>query len=214
VKIVGVVSDARQVGAIEVPVRQEVFFPIAQRPAMASAVTLIVRSPLPTDQVVSMVRRAVGAIDPDRPIFDVVTLEQAVSDSFATKRLATVLLAFFATVAITLASVGLYAIVAYSVSQQTRDIGIRMALGARPRDVLRLTLGEGWRLAAIGLSAGTVAALVSTRLMRSLVFDVSTTDPLTFAVTGGLLAAVALFASYWPARRATRIDPMMALRHE
>ena len=214
VTIVGVVSDARQVRVIEIPVRQEIFFPIAQRSAMARAVTLIVRSPLPTAQVTTTVRRTIAAIDPDRPIFDVVTLEQAVSDSFATKRLATVLLGFFAAVAITLASVGLYAIVAYAVSLRTREIGIRMALGARPRDVLTLTMTEGWRLAVVGVAAGTVAAWLSTSLMRSLVFDVSTTDPLTFVLAGGLLAAIGLFASYVPARRATRIDPTMALRSE
>jgi putative ABC transport system permease protein len=155
-----------------------------------------------------------AAIDPDRPIFDVVTLEQAVSDSFATKRLATVLLGFFAAVAMILASVGLYAIVAYSVSLRTREIGIRMALGARPRDVLALTLNEGGRLAAVGLIAGLVVAWLSTGVMRSLVFDVSTTDPLTFVLAGGLLAAIGLLASYVPARRAARIDPTVALRCE
>jgi putative ABC transport system permease protein len=214
VTIVGVVSDARQLRVIDIPVRQEIFFPIAQRPEMTRAVTLIVRSPLPTDQVTTTMRRAVTAIDPDRPVFDVITLEQAVSDSFATKRLATVLLGFFAAVAMTLASVGLYAIVAYSVSLRTREIGIRMALGARPRDVLALTLTEGWQLAAAGLAAGIVAAWLSTGVMRSLVFDVSTTDPLTFVLAGGLLAAIGLLASYVPARRATRIDPTVALRCE
>jgi putative ABC transport system permease protein len=214
VKIVGVVSDARQVRLIEIPTRQEVFFPMAQRAEMTRAVTLMVRSQLPTDQVASLVRGAVAAADPDRPVFDVVTLEQALSDSLATTRLATVLLGFCAAVAITLASVGLYAIVAYAVSQRTREIGIRMALGASPGDVLRLVVGDGWRLAAIGLLTGIVAALLSTRLMQSLVFDVSTTDPLTFAATGGILAVVALLASYVPARRATRINPMVALRHE
>ena len=214
VKIAGVVSDARQVRVIEIPVRQEMFFPMAQHPQMTRAATLIVRSGLPTDQVASMVRRTVSVIDPDRPIFDVITLEQAVSDSLATTRLATVLLGLFAAVAMTLASVGLYAIVAYAVSQRTREIGIRVALGARPRDVLRLALGDGWRLAAIGLLTGIVAALLLTRLMRSLVYDVSTTDPVTFAATGALLAAVALFASYIPARRAVRIDPTTALRCE
>jgi putative ABC transport system permease protein len=159
-------------------------------------------------------RRAVAAVDPARPIFEVVTLEQAVADSFATARLATVLLGFFASVAITLASVGLYAIVAYAVSRKTRDIGIRMALGASTRDVLRLTLGDAWRLAAVGLTAGIVAALAMTRLMRSLLFDVSSTDPATFVMTGVLLAIVAGLASYLPARHATRIDPTVALRHE
>jgi len=214
VTIVGVVSDARQVRVIEVPVRQEMFFPLAQRPAMMRAVTLIVRSPLPTEQLTSLVRRTVADVDPDRPIFDVVTLEQAVSDAFAAKRLATVLLGFFAAVAMTLASVGLYAIVAFSISQRTRDIGIRIALGASRRDVLGLALRDAWRLAGAGLIAGLAAALLSTRLMRSLVFDVSTTDPLTFAAAALLLAAITLAASYVPARRATRIDPTIALRFE
>jgi putative ABC transport system permease protein len=214
VKIVGVVSDARQVRVVEVPVRQEIFFPVAQRPELARTVTLFVRSPLATDALSTTLRRAVAAIDPDRPIFEVITLEQAVNESFATKRLATVLLGFFAVVALALATVGLYAIMAYSIAQRRREIGIHIALGARPRDVLRLTMGEGWRLAASGLSAGIVAALLLTRLMQSIVFDVSTNDPLTFTITAAVLAAVALLASYFPARSATRVDPIIALRYE
>lgn len=214
VKIVGVVSDARQVRVIDVPVRQEIFFPLAQRSELAHGTTLIVRSRIATDALTATLRGTVAAIDPDRPLFDVITLDEAVSQSFAAKRLATVLLGFFAAVAVTLASVGLYAIMAYAVSQRTRDIGIRMALGARPRDVLRMTMGEGWRLAMMGLATGIVGALVSTRMLRSLVFDVSPTDPLTFAVAAGLLAAIALAASYVPARRAMRVDPMIALRYE
>jgi predicted permease len=214
VKIVGVVSDARQVRYVEVPIRQEILFPLAQRPDLARGATLMVRSRLSTDAVTTAVRQAAAAVDPDRPIFDVITLEQAVAESFATRRLATVLLGFFAAIAISLASVGLYAIIAFMVTQRTRDIGIRMALGARPSDVLRMTLGEGWRLAVAGLLAGIAGALVAARLMRSLVFDVSTTDPATFAATAALLALIALLASYVPARRATRIDPMIALRYE
>jgi putative ABC transport system permease protein len=214
VRIVGVVSDARQVDVAEIPVRQEMFFPVAQRPEMSRAVTLIVRSRLPTDQATGTVRRVVAAVDADRPIFEVITLEQAVANSFATARLATVLLGVFATVAIALVGIGLYAVVAYSVSRLTRDIGIRIALGATPRDVLRLTMGDGWRMALAGLTLGIAAALMLTRLMRSLVFDVSTTDPLTFAAAAALLASLAVFASYLPARRATRIDPTIALRTE
>ena len=214
VKVVGVVSDARQMRAIDIPVRQELFFPVAQRPDMSRAVTVIVRSESPTEQVTGTVRRVVAALDPDRPVYSVITLEQALSDSFATTRLATVLLGFFAAVALTLAAVGLYAIVAYSVSQRTRDIGIRMALGASPRDVLRLTVREGSGLAALGLATGIAVALLSAGLMRNLVYNVTTTDPTTFAATGALLAAVALLACYLPARRATRIDPAAALRCE
>ena len=214
VKIVGVVSDARQVKYIDVPIRQEIFFPLAQRADMAHGVTLIVRSRLATDSLTATVRGAVASIDADRPIFGVITLDQAVTESFATHRLATVLLGFFAAVAITLASIGLYAIMAYSVTQRTREIGIRMALGARPTDILRMALTEGSRLAVAGLCVGIVAAIAATRLMRSLVFDISTSDPLTFGLTAALLASVALVASYVPARRATRIDPMIALRYE
>jgi putative ABC transport system permease protein len=214
VRIVGVVSDARQVNVAEVPVRQELFFPVAQRPEMSRAVTLIVRSRLPTNQATATVRRAVAAVDADRPIFEVITLEQAVANSLATARLATVLLAVFACVAIALAGIGLYAVVAYSVSRLTRDIGIRIALGATPRDVLRLTMGDGWRMTFAGLTLGIAAALMLTRLMRGLVFDVSTSDPLTFAAAAALLASLATLASYLPARRATRIDPARALRAE
>lgn len=214
VKIVGVLADARQIRVIDVPVRQEIFFPLAQRSELARGVMLIVRSKLATDSVTAILRQAVASVDPERPIFDVITLEQAVSQSFATRRVATVLLGMFAFVAITLASVGIYALVAYSVTQQTRDIGIRIALGARPRDVLYMSLSQGWRLALIGLGTGCVGALAATRLMRSIVYGVSTTDPITLAVTGVLLAAIALLASYVPARRATQIDPMSALRYE
>jgi putative ABC transport system permease protein len=202
------------VNVAEVPVRQELFFPVAQRPEMSRAVTLIVRSRLPTNQATAIVRRAVAAVDADRPIFEVITLEQAVANSLATARLATVLLALFACVAIALAGIGLYAVVAYSVSRLTRDIGIRIALGATPRDVLRLTMGDGWRMTFAGLTLGIAAALMLTRLMRGLVFDVSTTDPLTFAAAAALLASLATLASYLPARRATRIDPARALRAE
>jgi putative ABC transport system permease protein len=214
VTIVGVVADARQVQWIDIPVRQELFFPLAQRAEMARAVTLVVRSPLPTDALTDVVRRTVLSIDPERPIFNVETLDKAVSDSFATQRLATVLLGLFAATAITLASVGLYGLMAFAVAQNTRDIGIRMALGARPRDVLRMTIRDGWRLTMAGLVVGMAGALAATRMMRSLVFDVSTTDPATFATTGVLLAAIALLASYIPAHRATRIDPIIALRCE
>jgi len=214
VKIVGIVSDARQVRVIDVPVRQEIFFPLTQRPELARAVTLIVRSGVATDGLARTLRSAVAAVDPDRPIYNVITLDEAIANAFATARLATVLLGFFAAVAIVLAGVGLYAIVSYSVTQRTRDIGIRMALGASPGDVLRLTVADGWRVASAGLACGLVAALLATRLMRSVVFDVSTTDPMTFVITGTLLAAITLVATYVPARRATRINPIIALRYE
>ena len=194
--------------------REEIFFPVAQRLELSRVVTLIVRSDVPLDRLTDAVRRAVAAIDSERPLFGLVTLEQAISASFAPKRMMMVLLGLFAVVAITLASVGLYAVMAYSVAQRTHDIGIRMALGATPWQVMHAVLGEGWRLAILGLVAGTIGALAATRLMRSLVFDVSTSDPLTFFGAASLLGAVALTACYIPARRATQVDPMIALRSE
>jgi len=214
VKIVGVVADAHRLRALELPVRQEILFPVAQRLELSRAVTLIVRSDVPIDRLTDALRHAVAAIDSERPVFGLVTMEQAISVSFAPKRMMMVLLGFFAVVAITLASVGLYAVMAYSVAQRTRDIGIRMALGATPSHVLHAVLGEGWRLAILGLVAGTTGALATTRLMRSLVFEVSTSDPLTFFGAASLLGAVALTACYIPARRATQVDPMIALRYE
>jgi putative ABC transport system permease protein len=214
VKIVGVVADAHRLRALELPVREEIFFPVAQRLELSRVVTLIVRSDVPLDRLTDAVRRAVAAIDSERPLFGLVTLEQAISASLAPKRMMMVLLGLFAVVAITLASVGLYAVMAYSVAQRTHDIGIRMALGATPWQVMHAVLGEGWRLAILGLVAGTTGALAATRLMRSLVFEVSTSDPVTFFGAASLLGAVALIACYIPARRATQVDPMIALRYE
>jgi len=214
VKIVGVVADAHRLRALEPPVREEIFFPVAQRLELSRVVTLIVRSDVPLDRLTDAVRRVVAAIDSERPLFGLVTLEQAISASFAPKRMMMVLLGLFAVVAITLASVGLYAVMAYSVAQRTHDIGIRMALGATPWQVMHAVLGEGWRLAILGLVAGTIGALAATRLMRSLVFEVSTSDPVTFFGAASLLGAVALIACYIPARRATQVDPMIALRYE
>lgn len=214
VKIVGIVADARQVRMIEVPPRQEIFFPVAQRPELAHAMTLMVRSHLPPEALTEAVRRAVAAMDPERPVFGLETMDQLVSNSFGPRRMMTVLLAFFALVALTLASVGLYAIMAYSVTQRTREIGIRIALGASNSRVLGNVLGEGWRLVALGLAGGIAGALAAARLLQSLVFDVSTSDPLTFGIAAGLLAVIAFAACYIPARRAAHVDPILALRCE
>ena len=214
VKIVGVVADAHQVRMIEVPPRQEIFFPVVQRPELARAATLMVRSSLPTETLTLAVRRAVAQFDPDSPVFDVQTMAGIVSSSFGPRRMMTALLSFFALVAIILASVGLYAVMAYSVSQRTREIGIRMALGANTSNVLRNVLGEGWRLAALGLAGGLIGAVLATKLMNTLVYGISTTDPMTFLIAAALLSAVAMTASYFPARRATEVDPIIALRCE
>jgi putative ABC transport system permease protein len=141
-------------------------------------------------------------------------MEEVLSDSIARQRFSMLLLAVFAGVALALAAVGLYGVMSYTVAQRTREIGLRMALGAQRGDVLRLVVGQGLRLVFVGVGIGLAAALALTRLMSSLLYGVSATDPLTLAVISLLLVSVAALASYIPARRATKVDPLVALRYE
>jgi putative ABC transport system permease protein len=141
-------------------------------------------------------------------------MDQLLADSLSRSRFTMLLLGIFAAVALVLASVGIYGLIAYSVTQRTQELGIRIALGAQPRDVLRLVLGQGTRLTLLGIALGVLAALAFSRLLVTLLFGVSATDPLTFAGVAALLALVALMACVIPARRATRVDPMVALRYE
>ena len=159
-------------------------------------------------------RSEVESIDKDQPVYNIRTLEQLLSRSVATRRFTMLLLAVFAFVALVLAGVGIYGVIAYSVSQRTREIGIRMALGARSQDVLGIVVGEGLKLAAVGVAIGLAGSLALTRLMSSLLYGVSTTDFQTFIGVSLLLTFVSLLASYIPARRATRCDPLVALRYE
>jgi putative ABC transport system permease protein len=148
------------------------------------------------------------------PIYRVETMEQVVSNELAQPRFSSLLLGAFAGLALTLASVGIYGLVAYTVSRRTREIGLRMALGARAADVLRLVVAQGMALVAIGLGVGLVAALALGRLLASQLYAVSASDPATFAIVALLLLAVTLAASWIPARRATRVDPLVALRYD
>jgi putative ABC transport system permease protein len=192
--------------------RVQSYYPFRQLPF--SGMTVVIKTANDPMGLVSGVREQVLAIDPDQPVFNVNTMEQLRSDSIAPDRLNLMLLASFAAVALILAGVGIYGVMAYSVTQRTHEIGIRMALGARQSDVLGMVIRQGMKLAVTGLAIGLAGAWLVTRSMASLLFGVSATDPLTFVVISVVLFGVALGACFVPARRATRVDPMIALRYE
>jgi putative ABC transport system permease protein len=175
---------------------------------------LAVRTSVEPTSVTNAIRQQVFGVDKNMPIYDVSTIEERFSNSVVQPRLNLTLLVAFAALALGLAAVGIYGLMAYTVTQRTHEIGIRMALGARREHVLKQVLGEGTRLAAIGLAIGLAGSLAATRLIASLLFGVKPTDPWTFAAVAVILASVALAACYIPARRATRVDPIVALRYE
>jgi putative ABC transport system permease protein len=175
---------------------------------------IIVRTQSDPTGLARSVREAILAVDPSESVYEVKTLQQVVSDSLSQPRLYTVLLTIFAVVALVLAAVGIYGVMNNSVSQRTHEIGIRLALGAQRRDILKMVVGQGMILAVIGIVIGLVAALTMTRLMESLLFGVSARDLLTFLMIPVALAIVAFLSTFIPAMRATRVDPMIALRYE
>jgi putative ABC transport system permease protein len=175
---------------------------------------LVVRAERDPLALIAPVREQVRRIDPDQAVAAVSTFEARVARSVAQPRLQTTLLASFAAVAVLLAAIGIYGVMAVAVVQRTKEIGIRMALGAVRGDVLTLVVRQGFALAAAGVTLGVLGGLALTRLMRSLLFSVSATDPTVFGGIVALLAGTALLACYLPARRAARVDPMTALRHE
>ncbi len=210
-EIVGVVGDVKTNGLDET-VGPMIYWPHFQFPEIFN--TIVVRSDGDPLRLVSAVKAAIWAVNKNQPISKIETLEQVLSESLARRRLYMILLGVFAGSALLLAGIGIYGVVSYSVNQRTREIGIRMAVGARRSDVLQLVLGQGARAALLGIAIGIAAALALTRLMASLLFGVSASDPLTFAGVAILLTLVALAASYIPARRAMCVDPLTALRHE
>jgi putative ABC transport system permease protein len=175
---------------------------------------VVVRTATDPLSLVNAVRSSVEAVDPDQPVYAVRTMAQYLAESVASRRTTVLLLGAFASLALILAAVGIYGVMAYAVVQRTHEIGVRMALGAARSDVLKLVVRSGLSLALAGVAVGLIAALGLTRLMSSLLFGVRPTDPLTLGGVALLLTGVALVASYVPARRATRVDPTVALRYE
>jgi len=210
-EIVGVVSDVRNRN-LSSELRAGYFIPAPQMPF--NQMTLIVRTGNDPHSLITAVQNEVHAMDQEVPVFSIKTMDEYISATVATPRFNATLLVIFAAVALVLTIVGLYGVMSYSVAQRTNEIGIRMALGAQTGDVLRLIVSQGFKLVLIGLGIGLVGAFALTRVIASLLFGVTTKDPLTFAAVAVLLALVALFACYIPARRATRLDPLHALRYE
>jgi len=210
-EIVGVVGRIRHKG-LDAEYKGQIFYPVAQ--GASRGMCLVTRTATDPLSMVSAVRGAIRSVDPEQTVYRVMTMEQVVSDAVAQPRLTMLSLVVFAALALALAAIGIYGVMSYVVAQRTREFGIRMALGAQTSDVLRLALKQGMSLTLIGVALGLVAALALTRVMKNLLFSVSATDPTTFAFITLLLVVVALIASCIPARRATRVDPLIAIRHE
>jgi ABC-type antimicrobial peptide transport system permease subunit len=186
-------------------------------PAFARALSVAVRTPLDVATIMPAVRNVVYGTGKDQPVYDVRTMQQIVSESMSSQRLPMVLLAVFATLALLLASVGIYGAISYSVTQRVQEIGVRMALGAEKGQIFQMVIGQGLRMAVVGLTIGAAAALILARLLSSfshLLYGVGPSDPVTFASVSLVLTGVAVLACYIPARRASRVDPMVTLRYE
>ncbi len=209
--VVGIVADVRRQGLERQPIALY-FRPFLQRPWVN--MDLIVRTTPDPVALATAVRNEIYAVDKTVPVYSVTTLEQQIGELSSQRRYHTLLLSLFAALALVLAAIGVYGLLHYSVSQRTQEIGVRMALGARAADVLRMVIAEGLVLAALGVASGLLGALWVTEALSSLLFGVTPTDPVTFAVVALLLIAVAAAASFVPARRAARVDPMVALRYE
>jgi predicted permease len=213
--VVGIVGDTKQYSLDETPA-PSMYLPYAQAPApfLMEDSTLVVRTTLQPLGLVNEARHAVESVDPDLPVFEVATMEQLVYRSASSPRFNTVLLGLFAALALILAAIGIYGVMSYSVTQRTHEIGVRMALGAKARDVVRQTIAQGMRQTLAGILLGLAGAFVLTRFLSSLLYGVRPSDPATFLAVSLVLLAVALLACYIPARRAATVDPMVALRHE
>jgi putative ABC transport system permease protein len=211
-EVVGVVANVKSHTLADLAPRATMYIAILQ--LSDDVASLVVRTPVTPANMIPAITEAVHQVDRDQPMADIMPMDQVLNNSLSKARFNMTLLVSFAGLALALAAIGIYGVIAYSVAQRTHEMGIRMALGAQKQDILRLVVGQGLVLALIGIGAGIVAALGVTRLMASLLFGVKPTDPLTFLLVSLLLTAVALVASYIPARRAAEVDPMRALRCE
>ncbi|MFN7995059.1 MAG: ABC transporter permease [Bryobacteraceae bacterium] len=211
VTIVGVLGDTKLYGLAN-PSRLEVYVPFHQ--AVPGSMTLIAKSVTDAAALVSGIRGVIASVDKDQPEFGIATMEQLVRDSVSTRRITFTILGAFSALALVLAAIGVYGVISYSAAQRAHEIAIRMALGAKPKDVLRMLIAQGAKIVGAGVLIGTVASLGLTRLMSNLLFSVSSTDPATLLGVAGVIALVAMLACYIPARRTLRVDPMAALRSE
>jgi putative ABC transport system permease protein len=211
--IVGVVGNVHQLGQAA-ETSPEFYLSYLQDPVDWPWRTFVVRTVGDPLKLTGLVKQAVWSVNKDQPVSGIRTMEQVLAESVAEPRIYTLLMGVFAALALGLASVGIYGVVSYSVSQRTHEVGVRLALGAERVDVLRLVIGQGMLLTGIGLGMGLAGALALTRFLSSFLFGVRPTDPITFVAVALALAGVALLASYIPARRATKVDPMVALRYE
>jgi putative ABC transport system permease protein len=211
---VGVIADVKS-GNLDTAAGSEVYAPLEQfREGWDNALMLAVRSSLPADSLTAAIREQVRELDRDQPITGVATMEERLSRRLSEPRFSAVLLGLFSGIALLLAAIGIYGVMSYVVTQRLHEIGIRMALGAARRDVLLLVIGQGMKRALLGVGIGLAGAMALTRLMRQMLFGVSATDPLTFGLIAALLLIVVLLACWIPARRATKVDPIRALRCE
>ncbi|HWO01616.1 MAG TPA: FtsX-like permease family protein, partial [Blastocatellia bacterium] len=211
--IVGVVADVK-VSSLEAETNPAIYMPIFQIPRSRASVIYVIRSSSDTASLANTLRGEIRAVDWELPVYNIRTMNQVIAESVSQRRFIMMLLGVFAATALLLAAIGLYGVVSFSVTERTREIGIRVAMGASYRDVLRLVLGQLLALTAIGIVFGIAGALALTRMMSSLLFEVSATNSLTFVCAPLLLAGVALAACFVPARRAAKVDPMVALRYE
>jgi putative ABC transport system permease protein len=217
--VVGVVKDAKQMSWTDAP-SNEIYIPFQRSgffdltAGWFTSMTMVIRTTVEAQSLAGTAEETIRSLDRNLPVSNVVTMEQVIADTLWQPRFNLQLVGIFAALAMTLAAIGLYGVMSYSVAQRTREVGLRMALGAQRKDVLKLVVGQGMKLALAGVALGLLASFGLTRLMEKLLFEVSATDLSTFAEIAVLLTLVALVACWIPARRATKVDPMVALRHE